>query len=396
MESILSYNKASSILKESTYILDRIANKELTKLPVSKKSTRIIVTIPANNEEKLIIDCLEALRNQQILKGNLFDYNLFEVIVLCHNCSDKTLSFCKNYLIIYPEFNLLLLDIYQDDVDNVGAARRILMNIASNRLKDPDGIIATTDADTIANKYWLANLLGYYQSEYDLICGKINVLNHYNLGRAQQLLNKKESYGNLRATLEAVIAPDILDPLPRHFHNSGPNLAIKKKVYDSIGGMPPISFLEDIALYDLVASSGKVIRHCPFTIVSTSNRTVARVAQGFSSQLSDWNTIENKILYVEGLNKLIRKFKIFDYIRTKFYIPTNLFLEKLCDLTGIEITILQQMRNASYNPNALINRIDRALDTSENWNTTYPNSDIDLAIMEIDNYLKSTNLFAIY
>lgn len=114
-----------------------------------------------------------------------------------------------------------------------------------------------------------------------------------------------------------------MDPLPRHAHNSGPNMAVRKDVYDLIGGIPPKVYLEDIALYDAVCKFEGYIRHCPDIIVVTSDRTVARAPKGFGNDLKTWSDAEKISLKVEGLERLRAKFRLFEAIRNYYDRPTE-------------------------------------------------------------------------
>lgn len=56
-------------------------------------NTLISVIIPAHNEEKSIVLCLQSLHNQR--------YKNYELIVVCNGCTDRTASLAKKYATTY-------------------------------------------------------------------------------------------------------------------------------------------------------------------------------------------------------------------------------------------------------------------------------------------------------
>ncbi len=206
------------------------------------RQCKIIVVIPAHNEELTLSKTLLGLYKQRSMMDTTLEHSLYEVLVLCHNCTDGTYSVCEDFIRTHPHFNLRFLKVDNPLVNNVGAVRRILMRWASQRLLDDNGYIANTDAGTVVDRYWIANFLGYVGSGYGLVCGLIKVGMDQIRGNAKRTLLHKQGYFKLRTRLEHEICPDAKNPWPRHAHNWGPNMAIRKDVYHSIGGIPPKGF----------------------------------------------------------------------------------------------------------------------------------------------------------
>ena len=381
-QDILTYQAESDCVQ-----LDTIADKMARDIPASDKQAKIIVIIPAHNEEDSLPSCLDAMAAQYAMKGVPVDYGDFEVLVLCHNCTDHTFQAGRKIQHTYPFLNLHLLQVARPEVNNVGAARRVLMRIASRRVALDSGYIVSTDADTIVDPFWIANLMGYINSGYGLICGRIAIDTSGISGNARKTLEHKQNYFQLRARLEYLISPDLTNPWPRHAHNSGPNLAVRKDVYAEIGGMPPKGFLEDIALYDAVCEKGHTIRHCPFTVVTTSGRMTPRAPWGFGSELRDWDQAPTLFFEVEGLDRLLAKFRIFEQVRTYYKNPSPDSFERICRGSGLAASKIQKYLTFYSCARPVINKIDRELDKLGSWQRKYPLKLVSLAEKELQDYL---------
>src|SRR5690606_9971523 len=210
-------------------------------------------------------------------------------------------------------------ELFSEIADTVGAARRVLMNIAANRLLQDNGLIISTDADTIPDKNWLVNVYGYLEKDISLICGYIKSDYTKLVPQASAYLKAKDDYLLLKARLETEFLPSIHDPWPRHSFHWGPNMAIKKSVYKAIGGIQPLHFLEDVSLFNSVISKGYKVRHCMDTQVTTSTRIKPRCNEGFGAELRVWTEYEGVAYNVEGLEKLKCRYGIYRDIK-EFYI----------------------------------------------------------------------------
>lgn len=370
-------------------ILDNIAERISGEFPSPSPNLKLVVTIPANNEERNIAHCLKAMAGQYASANVRIEYGSYEVIVLCHNCIDNTVRVIKEIQGNYPFLKLFYLEVNVPEVNNVGAVRRVLMHIAAQRLPSDSGYIATTDADTLADRYWIANLLGYLNSGYGLICGRIDIDFHTVSGIAKVTLEYKQRYFALRTRLEHLISPDLTNPWPRHAHNSGPNLAVRRDVYLDIGGMPPKGFLEDIALYDAICAAGYKIRHCPCTIVTTSCRLTPRAPWGFGSELKDWSEADHIFFKVEGLERLLAKFRIFESIRSYYRKPSKVIIDRLSRVTGLSTKTIREGFDQFKGARPMINKMDRHLDGLEGWQLKYPMKLVSLAVAELEDYLQN-------
>ncbi len=310
-QDIASVKKLTYFDKSNAELLDSIADTMALEISSYVSEPKVIVTIPAHNEENFIGDCLKSLAAQLTIFGRKIDSKDFEILVLCHNCTDNTFDICLDYKRNHDDLKVSVLETNRSEVNNVGAVRRILMRIARSRVSCPQSYIAMTDADTKAHPFWMANLFGYVGSGYGLICGQIDI-DLTGVGeRAKRTLAFKKYYSELRMLLEYSFICYESDSLPRHSDNSGPNMAVRADVYDRVGGMPPIGFCEDVAFYDSVIWGGYKVRHCSMTIVTTSGRVDPRAPWGFGAELNGWGETGENHFEVEGLDALLKRFGLY-------------------------------------------------------------------------------------
>ncbi len=119
------------------------------QLPPPHAALQLIVTIPAKNESEFIIPTLQVLTRQELGDRTKACY---EVIVLINHSSDATLKKCIDFKQNNPDFNLHILVTYAPEINNVGAARKLMMDLAASRLAQDNYLIAMTDADTLVGK----------------------------------------------------------------------------------------------------------------------------------------------------------------------------------------------------------------------------------------------------
>ena len=256
---------------------------------------RVSVVIPARNEANHLEQALNALRNQRQQNGAPVPLSTYEVLLLLNNCTDHSVAVVQAYRQRYPDFPLRVAVVsLPPDKANVGTARRILMDAACQRLFQvgrPDGIIASTDADTVVDAYWIDQIRAEIRRGCEVVGGRILTCPDGKLVRLNHL--RDVTYRMLIAQLEACLDPQPVDPWPRHFQHFGASLALTCAAYERVGGLPNVPHLEDEALYRALLRTDTPIRKSPQVRVTTSTRTRGRVDVGFSEQLRYW----------EGLNE---------------------------------------------------------------------------------------------
>lgn len=253
------------------------------------------VVIPARDERETIGEALRALAGQRHLDGSSLDQDSYEVIVLANNCEDETAAVARAAQLLYPALRLHVIEAhFPPALAHIGVARRALMDAASARFHGvgrPGGVIVSTDADTIADPFWLAHTLRAVEAGADAVGGRIVVGPDWDASdeRTRQYHLRDVGYRMLVSELVARLDPDPADPWPRHFQHFGPSLAVTAAAYELAGGLPPLESLEDVALYHALRRVDARIRHDPAVRVRTSPRSSERTAFGFSAQLRDWS-----------------------------------------------------------------------------------------------------------
>ncbi len=277
-------------------------------------SCELIVTIPVRDEEDRLLETLTALA-QQIGHGNRpLDPSHYEIILLINNSIDASAAIARSFAHAHPSLALHVVEIDLPSEDaHVGRARRILMDTACERLESlgrDRGVIAMTDADTVVAADWIAAMLGEFDAGADVVAGRILVdpagfADHDQ--HARQFHLRDVTYRYLVAEVEARLAPDPFDPLPRHFQHFGPSMAVTAAMYRRVGGIPPLPSLEDVAFYDALRDVGARIRHAPSVRVTTSARPDGRTGFGFAVQLRLWSEMgaRDEPLLVESLPAII-------------------------------------------------------------------------------------------
>ena len=258
---------------------------------------RAIVVVPARNEEATLAATLGALRLQVGCDGEPLDERSYEVLLLLNNCTDGSLAEAERYASNYAGMRLHVMECeLAPELAHVGTARRMLMDVACERLESVSaegaGAILSTDADTLVAPDWIARNLAAIDGGAEVVGGVIHLcagdLETLEEGvRAAYLRDRKLQA--LVAQLESLLDPDPHDPWPRHLEHFGASLACTPAVYRRSGGLPPVKPLEDVAFIDALRKVGAKIRHSPEVHIYTSARLDGRAEVGLSGQLRHWH-----------------------------------------------------------------------------------------------------------
>lgn len=252
---------------------------------------KIGVIVPARNEAKNIRKTLDALRLQTDASGNFLNPETYEVLLLVNNCSDQTFTIAQNYQKKFPDFALHIAEInLPPKKANIGFVRRLLMDAAYRRLTtfaNGKGIIASTDGDTQVDSCWIYHIMKEMANGCDAVGGRILTRSNKNISRIYHL--RDVAYRSLLARAEGIIDPEQHDPWPRHFQYFGASMAVTCAVYEQVGRLPQVPFLEDNAFHQALQRMDVRIRKTPAVKAYTSTRLSGRVAVGFSEQLKKWS-----------------------------------------------------------------------------------------------------------
>ena len=257
--------------------------------PWNKPSTTFIpvVAVPARNEEVLLPRLLAALNRQTVVPrlGAPLD-----VVIVLNNITDGSRGAVAEAARQASGLRIVVEDIiYPAERAHVGSARRRAMEIAAGLR--PDGVILTTDADTVPADDWIEANLRAIVAGADLVGGRItgDPEDEARLGEGfQRRARTHARFKELRDELAALIDPLPHDPWPRHQDHTGASLAVRANVHTAVGGLDPLPFREDLAFVSKVRAAGFWLRHPLDVRVTVSARTLGRAPGGMADCLRNW------------------------------------------------------------------------------------------------------------
>lgn len=261
-----------------------------------------VVVVPVKDEAASLPATLAALATQTDLSGEPLAGSFFEVIVLANNCRDQSAAVARRFAQAHPGLVLHVVEVTLPPAQaNIGWARRLLMDEACRRLESAGSstaFIASTDGDTLVTPTWLAST-AYELTTYRAaaVCGRILTVSasRSKPSPVRRYHLRDAAYRLLQARLEAELDPSAIDPWPRHHQHFGASFAITAAAYRRVGGLPPVAYLEDEALYQALRRHDLGVRHSPNVRVYTSDRQDGRVAVGLSWQLREWARLSARL-----------------------------------------------------------------------------------------------------
>jgi glucosyl-3-phosphoglycerate synthase len=264
------------------------------ELPEPESSLQAVIVVPARDEAERIANCLRALAAQRGVARECY-----EAIVVLDGCRDDTLARVREVAAAEPSLRLHAVVIEQSR--GVGRARRCGMDLACERLLRvgrPDGLIASTDADSVVAADWLACQLELARLGAQAIGGNVELQVDGAIALDARAVGERDSRATDR--LRTVLALDARDRLrdggerpdgvAEHHHFSGASLSLTAQTYRSCGGLPVRAALEDEALEHELRARGVTIHRSRSVRVRTSARTDGRAPRGLAQDLvrSDW------------------------------------------------------------------------------------------------------------
>ncbi|BCM90291.1 hypothetical protein IAD21_02142 [Abditibacteriota bacterium] len=269
-------------------------------LPPPSPFLQASVIIPARDEEHSICQTLDSLAHSCDGAGRRLDSRAWEVLLLCNNCRDETAVIARTWAARRPHLAIHVVEGFFARPDaNIGTVRRALMDAACLRLESlphdsqTPRFIASTDADTRVERSWLWANECEIRAGADAVGGRILVETDGNI-KSRKTYLCDTAYRLLAAQLESKLDPQPSDPWPRHFQFFGASLCLTPRAYRAVGGVPRVPYLEDMALERELVRADVPIRRSPRVRVRTSARESGRVACGLSTQLREWNDLEQQ------------------------------------------------------------------------------------------------------
>ena len=278
----------------------------------AKPGCRVVVALPARNEETTLAGTLDALRAQVDLAGRPLQPEAFEVLLLLNNCSDRSAAVAREWQTAHPEMTVHCCEReLPRPAAHIGTVRKLLMDTAWRRLQGRQEVcaIVSTDSDSYAAPDWIARTLQAIEQGADAVGGELRLIgNDYERlpegVRAAYAADRRYQY--LVAEMEDVFDPQAGDAWPRHLEHFGASLACTPEIYARAGGMPAVAELEDVAFVDSLRRVDARLRHEPRVVVYTSARLDGRIATGLAGQLRCWQRMheageEHRVLSAEWL-----------------------------------------------------------------------------------------------
>ncbi len=273
---------------------------ETPLLPPVSRACRMTVVIPAKNEEAFISRALSALAEQRDAYGARLDLSLFDAIVYCNDCTDTTAERARRFT---REGSGLAIHVVEARLPSaaahVGTARRSALELAARRYEEArrtDGIVASTDADSIVDTTWVATMLREMRG-VDAVAGHVTIdasERDAMLAPLRLLYDRELVYRRELGFAESRFDPHPHDPFPRHDTFVGANFATTVTAYRRAGGLPPLPRLEDLAFSRALERVDARIRHTYDATVVTSARSIARVDGGFGTFLTELSTLGDR------------------------------------------------------------------------------------------------------
>ena len=246
-------------------------------LPRPHPALKVSVVVPARNEEELVGSCLETLAEQEGISPEEY-----EVLLVLDRCTDETEARAREIADAHPRFSLRFLD---GPGKGSGYARRAGMELACARLLGlgrPDGLIASTDADTVVAPDWLAAQLRAASRGALAIGGRIELAEDSSL--PESIFRWHTERGRRRH--ESLLSEPEQLGKTEHWQFSGASLALTAKTYREIGGLEPRVALEDEHLEHVLRQRHVPIERLLSVRVMTSARLEGRAKQGLARDLA--------------------------------------------------------------------------------------------------------------
>jgi len=231
---------------------------------VKAAAVRACVVVPARDEQELIGPCIAALAAQTgVAKAD------YEVLLMLDRCTDATAQRAR------AAAGDLTLRVIHAARPGVGHARREGMDLAAARLP-PDGLIATTDADSEPAPDWLRVQLDAVAAGARAIGGRIE-LGAHDLPPAALRRRERDAAARLAALTGAGAR--------EHHQFSGASLSVTAATYALVGRLEPREALEDEGFERALHRHGVPIERLAAVRVTTSGRRVGRARRGLAVDL---------------------------------------------------------------------------------------------------------------
>ncbi|MGH2868179.1 MAG: glucosyl-3-phosphoglycerate synthase [Solirubrobacteraceae bacterium] len=241
-----------------------------------------VIVIPAHDEEATIDACLRALAGQTV------GVHAFETILVLDNCQDATPARAG---LAAAELGLAVRMVIGPG-RGAGAARRLGMDLAAERLLaagQPDGLIASTDADSQPEPDWLERQLHHVRAGARAVAGLVELDPDEGTELPVGVRRRRE-----RDAVDRLDRVRELDPAAEHHHFAGASIGITAAAYRHVGGLEPLQALEDAAFATRLHERAVPILRTRDVRVRTSARSRGRASRGLAVDLEVSRWLEHR------------------------------------------------------------------------------------------------------
>lgn len=231
----------------------------------TKRVQRVIVAIPARNEEALLGGCLLSVAHAiEALHGVRPDIPVDTVVAL-DGCTDQSAAVVSRAGVHAVFLRGAGVGTTRDAAISHGLS---LADSWLDASSEHHTWVACTDADSLVGSTWLIRQITWAESGMDLVLGSV------------------EPHGPVSpAVLAAWHSQHRLGEGHPHVH--GANLGMRAHTWRAAGGFGPHTVGEDVGLVSRVKAQGNAWVATDTTRVATSARLQGRVTGGFADYLSD-------------------------------------------------------------------------------------------------------------
>ena len=217
------------------------------------------IVIPAKDEQKRLHACLDSARTAIRMARAM----TVGIVLIVNDTRDATAERGTAWAVDQGVVPFVLIDCaFAPTEAGAGAARRVGLDAACEHLA-AHGALLTTDADTLMRDDWVIRNLAELRGA-ELICG--TVLRRADEARALPAAIGahgciEADYATASIELVARLDPRPLDPPPAHHKAAGASLAVSRRVYEAVDGMPARPISEDRAFAERVEAHDFRVRY---------------------------------------------------------------------------------------------------------------------------------------
>ena len=218
----------------------------------NKENPLVSVIITARNEEKMIELCINSIFEQ--------NYPNFEVIYVDAESSDKTFEIVSNLEKKVKQFNNCKRFVcVKKNANTPAKGRNIAVKLSNGEY------IAFTDADCVASKNWLEELVIYLKKDEQAVGGP-NIIKHFKTSKIVNAIDKV-----LGTTLGSSGAPQFLkiEKVSEVYGIPACNLSLPRRIFDKLNGFnEKLRYNEDTDFCYRLTESGCNIIYNPKATVN--------------------------------------------------------------------------------------------------------------------------------